>query len=79
MNLKDYIHTQEKHRYLNDLLSLLPNLYKGDLDKFLDDYEKILKEEYPANITPQYCYIEGVKFLVPASYNNDIDSFLNDI
>lgn len=79
MNLKDFITKQTSNRHFDEFVSLLPDSYKGNFIKFLDDYEVALKEEYASNDTPKYCTIKGVNFLIPASYNGDVDSFLDDI
>lgn len=79
MNLKDFITKQTSNRHFDEFVSLLPDSYKGNFIKFLDDYEVALKEEYASNDTPKYCTIKGVDFLIPASYNGDVDSFLDDI
>lgn len=79
MNLKDFITKQTSNRYFDEFGFLLPDSYKGNFIKFLDDYEVALKEEYASNDIPKYCTIKDVDFLIPASYNVDVDTFLDDI
>ena len=46
MNLKDFITKQTSNRHFDEFVFLLPDSYKGNFIKFLDDYEVALKEEY---------------------------------